>query len=150
MRRLALIACALAPSAPLAAQDRGGLEWSVRGDESSMTLAYEMPDTDDVRLGLTCDRGSSRVTLWRIPSGQTRPEFRLSSGRVRATFPGTLETLEMPYLSAPAPARAPVLQRFLATGELALTADGAITRMNATRAERDRIGRFFQHCGRRP
>ncbi|MDQ8757354.1 hypothetical protein RCO27_14075 [Sphingosinicella sp. LHD-64] len=142
-----LITAAFGLAAPLAAQNGDGLEWNIRGDDESMTLAFELPDTDAVHLGMTCDRGSGRITLWRIPPADARPEFRLSSGPIDATYSGTLRTDELPYLSTIVSSQDRVLKRFLATGELALTADGAVERMNATQPQRDRIARFFQHCG---
>jgi hypothetical protein len=145
--RLPLILVAIGLAAPLAAQDRDGLDWSLRGEGDSRTLAFELPDTDLLHLGLSCERGSGQVTLWRAPPADTRPEFRLSSGQLAATLPATLDTEDLPYLSTTVPTRDPVLQRFRTTGELTLTADGTAKQMDATGPQRERIASFFRHCG---
>ena len=141
------ILVALGLGAPLTAQDRDGIDWSLRGDGNSRTLAFELPNTDLVHLGLTCERGSGQVTLWRIPPADTRPEFRLSSGQLDTTLPATLDTDDLPYLSTTVPTGNPVLRRFRSTGELTLTAEGIAERMDANRPQRERIARLFGHCG---
>lgn len=138
---------AIGLAAPAAAQSDGA-QWSLRGDDASMTLAYEMPDTDDVRLAMNCDRGTGRVELWRIAWVRATPEFRLSSGAARALYRATLDDDDLPSIrGGTARTRDPVLRRFAATGELTLTVDGSAVRMNASRPQRQEIARFFRHCG---
>ena len=104
-----------------------GLDWLLTLDGNQAKLAYGAPNSDDLRLGLECGRGSGVVALTRdVPPGAT-PEFHLESGGDTERIAAVAEPSEMSggqYLTADLPVTAPVLVRFGQTGWLAQWTDG--------------------------
>lgn len=61
MVRLALAAALCLAAAPSMAQE--WVTWTFHDDERGASLVYGVPDSDDMRLGLSCERGSGRLTV---------------------------------------------------------------------------------------
>ena len=132
-------------TAPIANYD-----WYLHTDGDEASLAYGLRDSDDLRLGLNCRRGSSRLALSALGETGTAPEISLESGGEAALYPATVEASELAdgvVLSAMAPATAPVFQRFQAVGWLAHRQADDIHPYVAHPGSRARIARFFAFCG---
>ena len=125
-------------------------DWFFQGDETSARLAYGLEESDDLRLGLDCDRGSGRLALSGNGSAGARAEFRIESGGETERFAAKAEPSELHdgvFLSAEARADAPVFQRFRRLGWLAMWQDGKRQAYAPHPASAPNIERFFAFCG---
>lgn len=125
-------------------------DWFLHGDETSARLAYGLEDSDDLRLGLDCDRGSGRLALSGNAPAGARTEFRIESGGETERFAAKGEPSELHdgvFLSAEARADAPVFQRFRRIGWLAMWQDGERQAYAPHPASAPNIERFFAFCG---
>lgn len=154
---LSAAACApvMAPAPTLlatsyAAAPVAGYDWYLHTDGDEARLAYGLRDSDDLRLGLDCRRGSGRLALSALGETGARPEIALESGGEVALYPATTEASELVdgiVLSAAAPAAAAVFQRFQAVGWLAQRQADDIHAYVAHPGSTARIARFFAFCG---
>ncbi|KQY66804.1 MULTISPECIES: hypothetical protein [unclassified Brevundimonas] len=150
-------ACATAaPEAPTGVTSSGspapveGYDWFFHADAAAARLAYGLAESDDLRLGLDCDRGSGRLTLSGTASTGARPEFHVEAGGETARFPARAEPSQLHdgvFLSGEAAADAPVFQRFRRVGWLALWQDGKREAYAPHPASAPNIERFFAFCG---
>lgn len=125
-------------------------DWYLHTDGDEARLAYGLRDSDDLRLGLECQRGSGRLALSALGETGARPEIALESGGEVALYAATTEASELVdgiVLSAAAPAAAPVFQRFQAVGWLAQRQADDIHAYVAHPGSTTRIARFFAFCG---
>lgn len=125
-------------------------DWFFHGDETSARLAYGLEESDDLRLGLDCDRGSGRLALSGNAPAGARAEFRIESGGETERFVAKAEPSELHdgvFLSAEARADAPVFQRFRRIGWLAMWQDGEREAYAPHPASAPNIERFFAFCG---
>lgn len=125
-------------------------DWFFSGDETSARLAYGLDESDDLRLGLDCDRGSGRLALSGNGATGDKAEFHIEAGGETERFAATSEPSELHdgvFLSAGAPANAPVFQRFRRIGWLALWQDGKREAYAPHPASVPNIERFFAFCG---
>ena len=125
-------------------------DWYLHTDGDEARLAYGLRDSDDLRLGPDCRRGSGRLALSALGETGAAPEIGLESGGEAAVYPATAETSELVdgiVLSAAAPAAAPVFQRFQAVGWLAHRQADDIHAYVAHSGSTARIARFFAFCG---
>tara|TARA_R110002124_G_scaffold1527_9_gene9208 strand:+ start:2851 stop:3381 length:531 start_codon:yes stop_codon:yes gene_type:complete len=125
-------------------------DWYLHVDGDDARLAYGLRDSDDLRLGLDCGRGSGRVALSALGETGARPEISLESGGEAALYPATAEASELAdgvVLSASVPAAAPVFRRFQAVGWLAQRQADDIHAYVAHPGSQARITRFFAFCG---
>ncbi len=132
-------------TAPVASYD-----WYLHTDGDEARLAYGLRDSDDLRLGLDCRRGSGRLALSALGETGAAREIGLESDGEVALFPATAEASELVdgvVLSATAPAAAPVFQRFQAVGWLAHRHGDDIHAYVAHPGSSTRIARFFAFCG---
>lgn len=126
----------------------GEPRWMVSNDGENRYLAFAVPESDDVRLTLSCGPGERFVRLWRETWEGDTPEFRLASGDVSTSYPGEVNPEGMaPQLDGVAPARAPVFQAFRATGQLSLTVNGEARDLSAQAGMLPEIEAFFAYCG---
>lgn len=150
-------ACATAaPDAPAGAVSGGspapvdGYDWFFHSDEAGARLAYGVAESDDLRLGLDCDRGSGRLTLsGNAPIG-AKAEFHIESGGETERFPARAEPAQLNdgvFLSGEASAGAPVFQRFRQVGWLAMWQDGKREAYAPHPGSAPDIERFFAFCG---
>lgn len=150
-------ACATAaPDAPAGTALSGspapveGYDWFFHNDDAGARLAYGVAESDDLRLGLDCDRDSGRLTLsGNAPIG-AKPEFHIESGGETERFPARAEPAQLNdgmFLSGEASAAAPVFQRFRRLGWLALWQDGKREAYAPHPGSAPNIERFFAFCG---
>lgn len=149
-------ACATTPSEAPGTASSGspvpveGYDWFFHSDETGARLAYGLAESDDLRLGLDCDRGSGRLTLNANASTDAKPEFHIESGGETERFPARAEPSQLHdgvFLSGEAPADAPVFRRFRQVGWLALWQDGKREAYAPHPGSAPNIERFFAFCG---
>lgn len=150
-------ACATAaPDAPATTASSGspapieGYDWFFHADEDAARLAYGLAESDDLRLGLDCTRASGRLSLSGVAPAGARPEFHIESGGETERFQARAEPSQLHdgvFLSADAPADAPVFQRFRRVGWLAVWEDGVRQTYAPHPASAPDIERFFAFCG---
>lgn len=127
----------------------GAARWLGVTDAEESVLTYAVPETDDVRLSLSCHGGSGQVRLWRETWDGDEPTFALSSGEVEATYTGVVNPDGMaPQLDGQASARDPIFEAFRSTGVLTLSVGGEAHDMSAPAGARPMISGFFEHCTR--
>lgn len=140
--------CASANSAPANAP-ASAYAWHYQQVEGEgEKLAYGAPDTDDVVLMMVCAPGSGRVELSALMD-QPRNELVLLSGADQRRYPAVGGTSELDggaIVQAQAEAKAPVLNRFAETGELAMLAGDHQVDLAARGADRDGVRQFFEGC----
>jgi hypothetical protein len=127
-----------------------GYDWYLHLDGDDARLAYGQEDSDDLRLGLDCRRGTGRLALSATGETGAAPEIQLESGGETALYPASAEASELTdgvLLSAPAPATAPVFRNFRALGWLTHWQDGGRHPYAAQPGSGERIARFFVFCG---
>lgn len=154
---LSAAACApvTAPAPPLLAAGYttaavANYDWYLHLDGDDARLAYGLRDSDDLRLGLDCRRGSGRLALSAVGETGSASEISLESGGEAALYPATAEPSELidgVMLSAAAPAAALVFQRFQAVGWLAHRQADEVHPYVAHPGSTGRIARFFTFCG---
>lgn len=150
-------ACATAaPNAPASTASSGspvpmeGYDWFFHIDADAARLAYGLAESDDLRLGLDCTRASGRLSLNGVASNDAKPEFHIESGGETERFPAQAEPSQLNdgvFLSAEAPADAPVFRRFRQVGWLALWQDGTRQAYAPHPGSAPNIERFFAFCG---
>lgn len=127
-----------------------GYDWFLHLDGSEARLAYGLRDSDDLRLGMDCRRGSGRLELSATGAARARPEIHIESGGETGRYPAESEISELHdgvFLTAHANTTAPVFQRFRSVGWLAHWQDGDRHAYAAQRGSRETIERFFAFCG---
>ena len=138
---------ASSPSAPAATYVDGEPRWMISQDGENRYMAFAVPESDDVRLSLSCGPGERFVRLWRATWEDDAPEFRLASGDVSTSYPGEVNPEGMePQLDGVAPARAPVFEAFRTTGQLTLTVNGEAHDLSAPAGALPEIDAFFAYC----
>ena len=148
---LALIAGAAATAAEAPAVN-DGYDWAMRINDEERTrsaiLAYEVADTDDQPLALSCEEGGGRI--FASISGNS-PELKaigLVSGDQKLRLTGTTDAEEIPYFSSTEEIAgdSPFIRAFAANGWLRMTDDNGTVDMAATPAGKQAIGRFVEFC----
>lgn len=151
------------PAAPAAPQQvraprpNDGYDWYTRLDDSertrSMVLAYEVPDTDDQPLGLSCEEGGGRIfaSLQSSTVGVRSITLASTNGsRVYRVKTAHAEEEVMPgeYLTIEIPGDDPTLAAFRQSGWMQLTYDGHTTNLAAhpDSGARQRIVEFMTFC----
>ncbi len=126
-----------------------GLDWTYMVDDDEAKLAYGAPNTDDLRLGLECVRGSGQVTITRNALAGEPARFQLESGGETETVAAVAEEtpVEGQFLMAELDVKHPVFQRFRQTGWIAQWLGDRRQMMTPQPASRPKIEAFFAHCG---
>jgi hypothetical protein len=125
----------------------GEARWMLSPDGEDQYLAFAVPESDDVRLTLSCGPGERTVRLWREAWEGDDPAFQFVSGEVTTSYPGEVDPEGMvPQLNGVAPARAPVFVAFRTTGQLTMMAGGEAHDMNAPPGAQPLVAAFFDHC----
>ena len=127
-----------------------GRDWHLTQHHGQSSLAFGAAESDDIDLGLTCDDGSGRVTLFRDSAPGEPAEIRLDVGGVVERFAAEGEPSPLTdglALHAEADASNPVFRRFSDLGWLTLQARGEPHSLAAHPGSEERIPRFFAACG---
>lgn len=126
-----------------------GYDWFFHPEAAEAKLVYGVETSDDLRLGLTCAKGSGRVEITANAPRGVR-EIHLESGGETERFRAEGERSELndgDFLTADAATATPVLQRFRRVGWLAQwQGQKRETYVPHTAAAPD-IERFFAFCG---
>jgi len=138
-------AAAFSAPAPVADHD-----WFYHLDGEDARLVYGLAESDDLRLGLDCTRGSGRLALSAVGGPDAKPEIHVEAGGETERFPAQSEPSQLHdgvFLTAEAEADAPVFQRFRRIGWLALWLDGERQAYAPQPESAPNIERFFAFCG---
>jgi hypothetical protein len=144
----ALLGCSHGEGGPVARSGRPaeyGLHYVDEG--SAAKLAYGVANSDDVGLLLLCEGGSRVVEIASVlPSGQGRVITLTSNGR-RSVLPVTGEpAFGGSFAVGQAPAAAPALAGFRASGKIEISYAGSRRVILAKPTEKAAVRRFFDHC----
>lgn len=126
-----------------------GYDWFLHADGDEARLAYGLEASDDLRLGMDCRRGAGRLELSAVGDEGQR-DIHVESGGETERFPATAEPSEVNdgvFLSARAPADAPVFQRFRRVGWLAVWQGDQRQAYAPQPGSAGNIERFFAFCG---
>ena len=126
-----------------------GYDWFLSEDGPNAKLAYGTAQSDDLKLGLECVRGTGKLDLTASADKGVSPEIHIESGGDTERYAAAAEPAEVHdglILTAQAPGDAPVFQRFRRIGWLAVWQDGARQTYVPQPGSRDRIERFFAFC----
>ncbi|MDZ4113145.1 MAG: hypothetical protein U1E18_26620, partial [Brevundimonas sp.] len=127
-----------------------GYDWFYHADDDSGRLAYGLAESDDLKLGLECMRGSGRLALHAIAEMGAKPEFHVESGGETKRFRASSEPSQLHdgvFLTATATTAEPVFQRFRRVGWLAQWRDGVREGYAPQPESASNIERFFAFCG---
>lgn len=126
-----------------------GYDWFYHADAGEASLAYGLKDSDDLRLGLSCNQGRGELELNATAPTGTR-EIRLESGGDTETFAAEGEPSELhegDFLIARSKTDTPVFQRFRRVGWLAQWHGDSRETYVPHAASLPDIERFFAFCG---
>jgi hypothetical protein len=130
-------------------QPVAGVDWFYHPDGTEAKLVYGVETSDDLRLGLTCQKGAGRLEITTNAPHGVR-EIHLESGGETERFRAEGEASELAdgdFLTAQATTSVPVFQRFRRLGWLAQwQGDRRETYVPHPTAAPD-IERFFAFCG---
>lgn len=136
-----------AGSAPLPVE---GYDWFYSTDDGAARLAYGLAESDDLKLGLDCRRGTGRLEMVAIAEKGAKPEILVESGGETERFPASSEPSQLHdgvFLAAEASTAEPVFQRFRRLGWLAQWRDGEREAYAPQPGSTANIERFFAFCG---
>ena len=138
-----------APAATAAPQPVAGYDWHLTTADGSARLAYGIAESDELKLGLDCAAGSSRVDITATAPTGSRTLLLESGGETeRLAAQGEPSQLsDGDLLTASAAAEIPVFQRFRRLGWMAQwTGDDQREAYVAHPGSRPAIERFFALC----
>ncbi len=152
---LSVAACATAPvSEPLgndgAPTPLPGHDWFLHQDGDQARLVYGLPESDDLKLALDCDRAAGRLELSALAPKGAKPELFLESGGETERFVASAEPSQIDeglFLTASASPRSPVFQRFARLGWMASWRNGERQMMAGHPGAAERARRFLDFCG---
>lgn len=153
---LTAAACATAPTPAMTSPSPGApapvenYDWFLHQDGDEARLAYGLEESDDLRIGLDCRRGSGKLDLSAVAKAGARPEIHLESGGDTERYPAQSEPSELHdglFLTAEARTSEPVFQRFRRVGWLAVWQGEERNAYAPHPPSVDRIERFFAFCG---
>lgn len=138
--------------APLtsAPQPVEGYDWFYHVDGDHARLAYGLAESDDLRLGMDCRRGTGRLDLSALSPDADARDIHIESGGETGRFPARSEPSEVSegvFLTAGAGADAPMFLRFRQVGWLAQWRGGSRETYAPHPGSRGNIERFFAFCG---
>jgi hypothetical protein len=143
------------PSAALTAPvPASGLSWFMVNEEGKAKLAYGAANSDDVRLMLTCAKGSGKLTVSRMVAADqagATPILTLGSGSARGRWLAKAEPATdqagRTQLVVDMTTTEPAIDAFERNGWVsAINADGKVEGM-APQPGDTAVHRFFDYCG---
>ena len=126
-----------------------GYDWFLTTDGRDAKLAYGTETSDDMKLGLECIRGTSRLELTVTAEDGAVAEIHLESGGDTERYPAQSEPAVVHdgiILTAQARTDAPVFQRFRRASWLAVWHGQDRQAYVPQPASTERIERFFAFC----
>lgn len=144
-----------APARAAAPVPTEGYDWAMRVDADNRAepaiLAYEMDNTDDQPLSLSCERGGNRVFAGIAGGAADLRQITLTSGDQTLRLNGTSRATEiddMPeFTSEEIDGHSPFLRAFAQNGWARLTVNGRTTDMaSASTTGARAITQFVAHC----
>ena len=126
-----------------------GYDWYFHPEATEAKLVYGVENSDDLRLGLTCEKGSGRVEISANAPRGVR-EIYLESGGETERFPAKGEASQLTdgdFLTAQATTGTPLFQRFRRVGWLAQWEGQTRETYVPHPAAVPVIERFFAFCG---
>jgi len=127
-----------------------GYDWFYHPDEDTARLAYGLAESDDLKLGFDCGRGTGRLEIVTIAAKGAKAEILVESGGDTERFPAASEPSQLNdgvILTASASTSEPVFQRFRRVGWMALWRDGDREAYAPQPGSADHVERFFAFCG---
>jgi hypothetical protein len=146
---------AVSPSAALATPTPvSGLDWYMTNEDGTAKLAYGAANSDDVRMMMTCAKGSGKLSITRTVTAQeagTPPILGLVSGSARgrwlATSAPAANQADHTELTVALTTTEPTIDAFQRNGWIsAINADGKTEGM-APHPGENAVRRFFDFCG---
>lgn len=138
------------PAAGAAPLPTEGHDWLLSTDDDTARLAYGVPESDDLKLGFDCRRGSGRLEIVALAEKGAKAEISLESGGESERFPARSEPSQLNdgvILIADASSAEPVFQRFRRVGWIALWRNGERDAYAPHPGSLPRIEDFFAFCG---
>lgn len=126
-----------------------GHDWFFTAEGTDAKLAYGVADSDDLKLGMECVKGTGLLDLTASADDGAAPEIHIESGGDTERYVAAAEPAGVHdglVLTAQAQADAPVFQRFRRLGWLAVWQGEDRQTYVPQPASADRIERFFAFC----
>ncbi|WP_374599440.1 hypothetical protein [Brevundimonas sp.] len=133
-----------------------GYDWDTRlnaeGRARSMVLAYEVPDTDDQPLNLSCEEGGRRIFAGTQTSGTDVRSVTLASEGIGRTYPVKEAVADElgggQYVTVELAGNDPTLEAFRDSGWLRMTVEDHTIDMAAQPSSkaRQKIATFMAFC----
>ena len=126
-----------------------GYDWHFHADGDQARLAYGLEASDDLRLGLSCDKGRGRLALEATAPTGVR-DIHLESGGDTERFAARAEPSQLhegDFLTAEAETKTPVFLRFRRLGWMARWIGEQRETYVAQPGTAADIDRFFAFCG---
>jgi hypothetical protein len=147
-------ACATLPDTPGDATSGApapvpGLDWRLTEDSDAVKLAFGSEASDDLELAFECAAGAGRLSIMAAGVEGER-DLHLESGGDTERYRAEVEPLGVRagvFLTAPAAAKDPVLQRFRTLGWIARWREETRETYTVHPAAAPQIDRFFAVCG---
>lgn len=127
-----------------------GYDWFLHQDGQEARLAYGLEESDDLRIGLDCQKNSGRLALSAVAPEGARPEIYLESGGDTERYAAESEPSEVNdglFLTAEAKAGDPVFLRFRRVGWLAVWQGEERHAYAPQPGSGSRVEQFFAFCG---
>ena len=127
-----------------------GYDWFYHSDEDAARLAYGLAESDDLKLGFDCGRGTGRLEMVAIAEKGAKAEIHVESGGDTERFSAASEPSQLHdgvILTASASASEPVFQRFRRVGWMAQWRNGEREAYAPHPASATNIESFFAFCG---
>ena len=127
-----------------------GYDWFYHSDEDAARLAYGLAESDDLKLGFDCGRGTGRLEMVAIAEKGAKAEIHVESGGDTERFSAASEPSQLHdgvILTASASASEPVFQRFRRVGWMAQWRNGEREAYAPHPASAANIESFFAFCG---
>ena len=127
-----------------------GYDWFYHSDEDAARLAFGLAESDDLKLGFDCGRGTGRLEMVAIAEKGAKAEIHVESGGDTERFSAASEPSQLHdgvILTASASASEPVFQRFRRVGWMAQWRNGEREAYAPHPASAANIESFFAFCG---
>lgn len=129
----------------------GNYHWFLDNEDDEVRLFYGLEQSDDIPLGLSCTRGSNRITISTPGEDRNMRRLTLTSGGRIASYPARAEEATVfdgyDIVAQTTPAD-PVMEAFALNGWLAIASDGGWVGLVGVGSSRQSASRFMAACKR--